>query len=76
MTLKEIAETSNYVTDEEIDSLNLLGSANAGISEVNAYCGCLLPLYTGESLTDGTIYTVYTDAGRNNAGFYISIEEE
>lgn len=26
--------------------------------------------------TDGTIYTVYNDAGRNSAGFYISINED
>lgn len=26
--------------------------------------------------TDGTIYTVYTDAGRTDAGFYISIGAE
>lgn len=57
MTLKEIAETSNYVTDEEIANTNLLGSANAGISEVNAYCGCLLPLFTVDSLSDGNAYT-------------------
>ena len=25
--------------------------------------------------TDGTIYTVYSDAGRNSAGFYVSIGE-
>lgn len=61
MTLQEIAETSNYVTDEEIQGSNLLGSANAGISEVNAYCGCLLPLYTEDSLTDGEAYTALED---------------
>lgn len=61
MTLQGIAETSNYVTDEEITNANLLGSANAGISEVNAYCGCLLPLFTEDSLTDATAYTALMD---------------
>lgn len=26
--------------------------------------------------TDGTIYTVYTDAGRTSAGFYVSISDD
>jgi len=61
MTLQGIAETSNYVTDEEIAQMNLLGSANAAIAEINAYCGCLLPLFEEESLTDETAYTSLKD---------------
>jgi hypothetical protein len=62
MTLKTIAENSNYVTDEEITSANLLGIANNAIAEVNAYCGCSLPLFEDTSLTDSDAYEALNDS--------------
>ena len=61
MTLTTIVENSNYVTDEELTSSNLLGMANTAISEVNAYCGCMLPLFETESLTEADAYDELTD---------------
>ena len=61
MTLTTIVENSNYVTDEELTSSNLLGIANTAISEVNAYCGCMLPLFGTESLTDEDAYDALPD---------------
>ena len=61
MKLTTIAENSNYVTDEELTSSNLLGIANTAISEVNAYCGCLLPLFEEISLTDDDAYEALID---------------
>lgn len=56
MSLNEIAENSNYVTDEEIVSSNILGIANTCISEVNRRVGTALPFFTEESLVDGDYY--------------------
>ena len=56
MSLNEIAANSNYVTDEEIVSSNILGMANTCISEVNRKVGTALPFFTQESLVDGEYY--------------------
>lgn len=56
MTLNEIVENSNYVTDEELTDANVLGIANTCIAEVNRRAGTKLPFFTSESLTDGEAY--------------------
>lgn len=62
MTLKAIVESSNYVTDEELTDSFLLGMANTAMAEVNAFCGCLLPLWTEASLNDPKAYTALVDS--------------
>lgn len=61
MSLNEIVENSNYVTDEEIVSGNVLGIANTCIAEVNRRVGTALPFFTEESLTDGDVYDAIPD---------------
>lgn len=56
MNLQDIAKNANYVTDEEITSDNILGIANACISEVNRRVGTALPFFEEESLVDGDYY--------------------
>ena len=56
MNLQDIAKNANYVTDEEITSENILGVANACISEVNRRVGTALPFFEQESLVDGDYY--------------------
>lgn len=56
MSLNEIVENSNYVTDEEIVSNNILGIANTCIAEVNRRVGTALPFFEEESLVDGNYY--------------------
>lgn len=51
MTLNQIAESANYVTDEEITSANILSIANACISEVNMQCSTALPFFEVDDLT-------------------------
>ena len=61
MSLTEIAENSNYITDEEIVSNNILGIANTCISEVNRRVGTALPFFEEESLVDGDYYDAIPD---------------
>lgn len=61
MTLNEITQNSNYVTDEDLVSSNLLGIANTAIGEVNAFCGTMLPFFTDASLTDPEAYFALPD---------------
>lgn len=61
MSLTEIAENSNYITDEEIVTNNLLGIANTCISEVNRRVGTALPFFEEESLVDGDYYDAIPD---------------
>lgn len=61
MSLNEIVENSNYVTDEEIVSANILGIANTCIAEVNRRVGTALPFFEEESLTDGDAYDAIPD---------------
>lgn len=56
MNLNEIIENSNYITDEEIVSANVLGIANTCIVEVNRRAGTALPYFEEASLTDGEAY--------------------
>jgi hypothetical protein len=52
MSLTGIVENSNYVTDEEILTANILGIANTCIAEVNRRVGVALPFFEEDSLTD------------------------
>ena len=61
MSLNEIIENSNYVTDEEIISSNVLGIANTCIAEVNRRAGTALPFFEEISLTDGEAYDAIPD---------------
>ena len=56
MSLKEIVENSNYVTDEELTDSNILGMGNTCLSEVNKKCGTLLPFFTMEDISLGDNY--------------------
>ena len=56
MSLNEIVENSNYVTDEEITSDRVLGIANQCIAEVNRRVGTALPFFDANSLTDDGAY--------------------
>lgn len=56
MSLKEIVNNSNYVTDEELTDSNILGMANTCFSEVNKKCGTLLPFFKTEDVTAPDTY--------------------
>ena len=45
MTLQEVVDNSNYMTDENMVSSNLLGIGNNAISEVNAKVRTKLPFF-------------------------------
>lgn len=45
MTLQGVVQNSNYMTDEDMISSNLLGIGNNAISEVNAKVGTKLPFF-------------------------------
>ena len=49
MLLKEIYESSNYVTDEEMTSAQAVGAANSAIAEINTKVGTKLPFYTSDN---------------------------
>lgn len=49
MLLKEIYESSQYVTDEEMTSNQAVGAANAAIAEINTKVGTNLPFYTSDN---------------------------
>ena len=51
MTLKQVVDNSQYITDEDIETANLVGMANNGISEVNSKVKTNLPLCTADNLT-------------------------
>ena len=61
MSLNEIVENSNYVTDEEIVSANILGIANTCIAEVNRRVGTALPCFEKEALTEPDAYDAIPD---------------
>lgn len=52
MSLTDIVENSNYVTDEEIVSTNILGIANTCIAEVNRRVGTALPFFEEKALIE------------------------
>lgn len=49
MLLKEIYESAQYVTDEEMSSSQTVGAANAALAEVNTKVGTKLPFYTNDN---------------------------
>lgn len=61
MSLNEIVENSNYVTDEEITVDNILGIANTCIAEVNRRVGTALPFFVEDDLTDLDHYEAIPD---------------
>ena len=52
MTLRQVLDNSQYITDEDIETANLVGMANNGISEVNSKVKTNLPLCTVSNLTE------------------------
>lgn len=49
MLVKEIYESSQYVTDEEMTSTQSINAANSAIAEINTKIGTKLPFYTSEN---------------------------
>lgn len=49
MLVKEIYESSQYVTDEEMSSSQAINAANAALAEINTKIGTKLPFYTNEN---------------------------
>lgn len=61
MLLKEIYESSTYVTDEEMSSTQVVNMANAGLAEVNTKAKTNLPFFTSDNYQ--TIpYTAFSDS--------------
>ena len=54
MSLKEVVANSNYITDEDLTSTNLLGIANTAIAEINTRCGTKLPFFKEDDITKST----------------------
>lgn len=52
MTLKQVIDNSQYITDEDITTTNLVGMVNNGIAEVNGKVKTNLPLCTVENMTE------------------------
>lgn len=50
MTLQGVVDNSNYMTDEDMISSNLLGIGNNAISEVNAKVGTKLPFFVDSNI--------------------------
>ena len=61
MLLKEIYESSNYVTDEEMSSTQTVNAANAALAEVNTKVGTKLPFYTSDNYQT-TAYDKFSDS--------------
>lgn len=61
MLLKEIYESAQYVTDEEMSSSQTVGAANAALAEVNTKVGTKLPFYTSENYQT-TAYDKFSDS--------------
>lgn len=51
MLLNTIVENSNYVTDEELNDLNIVGMANSAIAEINSKCSTNLPLFVQDNVS-------------------------
>jgi hypothetical protein len=49
MLLKDIYESSNYITDEEMTTEQAVNSANSAIAEINTKVGTNLPFFTDEN---------------------------
>jgi len=52
MTLRQVTENSQYITDEDIETSNLVGMVNNGLAEVNSKVKTNLPLCTAANLTE------------------------
>lgn len=50
MLLNTIVKNSNYITDEVLDTENIVGMANSAIAEVNAKCKTNLPLFVEDNI--------------------------
>ena len=61
MSLQEVVANSNYITDEDLISTNLLGIANTAIAEINTRCGTKLPFFKEDDVTKST-YTALSDS--------------
>jgi hypothetical protein len=51
MLLNEIVNNANYITDEEMDSNNLVGIANCAIAEINGKVSTKLPFFTENNVS-------------------------
>ena len=49
MILKDIYESSNYITDEEMSTEQAINSANGAIAEINTRVGTNLPFFIAEN---------------------------
>lgn len=52
MTLRQVVDNSQYITDEDIDNTTLVGMVNNGIAEVNSKAKTNLPLCTIDNLLE------------------------
>ena len=52
MTLRQVADNAQYITDEDIETANLVRMVNNGIAEVNGKIKTNLPLCTEANLTE------------------------
>ena len=52
MTLRQVINNSQYITDEDIETSNLIGMANNGLAEVNGKLRTNLPLCTEANLNE------------------------
>lgn len=58
MTLQGVVDNSNYMTDENMISSNLLGIANNAISEVNAKVKTKLPFFTDANISSKDYWAI------------------
>ena len=61
MVLKDIYTNSQYITDEEMDSSQIIAIANGAISEINTFCRTALPFFDKENYQI-TNYFAVTDS--------------
>ena len=59
MYLKDIYENAQYITDEEMETSQLVAIANGAIAEINTFCKTNLPFYetTNYQTTDYDAFT-------------------
>ena len=58
MTLQGVVQNSNYMTDEDMISSNLLGIGNNAISEVNAKVGTKLPFFVDANISSANYWAL------------------
>lgn len=59
MLLKEIYESSTYLTDEEMSTSQVLAMANAGLAEVNTKANTNLPFFVSDNY-QGKTYDAFS----------------